>query len=93
MALTGGRVDALLCAPGAPCGRSDIVVFHHPVFAVTDAAGRYRFPSFPDSELVRVTAWHPLFEPSENFIWVEAGQSATLELLLEPKPRFVPASP
>ena len=93
IALVGGRVDALLCPPAAPCGRSDIVVFHHPVFAVTDAAGHFRFPSFPDSELVRVTAWHPLFEPSENFTWVEPGRSATLELMVKPKARFVPASP
>ncbi|HMI93916.1 MAG TPA: hypothetical protein VK509_21225 [Polyangiales bacterium] len=90
--LVGGRVDALLCPPAAPCGRSDVIVFHHPVFAVTDAAGHFRFPRFPDSELVRVTAWHPLFEPSESFTWVEAGQSASLELLLKPKARFVPAS-
>ena len=50
-----------------------------------------RFPT--DSELVRVTAWHPLFEPSESFTWVEAGQSASLELLIKPKLRFLPASP
>jgi hypothetical protein len=92
--LTGARVDAVLCPPAAPCGRTDVVVFNHPVFAVTDATGRFRIPQFPDSELVRVTAWHPLFEPSENFVWVEAGRSASLELLIEPKARFVqPASP
>ena len=88
--LLGGRVDALLCTPDAPCGRSDIVVFHHPIFAVTDAHGRFRIPDFPDSELVRVTAWHPLFEASENFTWVERGGSASLELLMTPKERFVP---
>ena len=88
--LTGGEVTSLICTPDAPCGRSDIVVFHHPVFAVSDAAGRFRIPNFPDSEQVRITAWHPLFEPSENFVWVDAGGTARVELLMKPKPRFLP---
>jgi hypothetical protein len=88
--IVGGRVDAMLCTPHAPCGRSDIVSFKHPVFAVTDATGHFRIPSFPDSELVRVTAWHPLFEASEDFVWVQPGESATLELVIKPKERFLP---
>jgi hypothetical protein len=89
--IAGGRVDSLLCTPHAPCGRADIVSFRHPVFAVTDATGHFRIPNFPDSELVRVTAWHPLFEASENFTWVEPGHTETLELVIKPKERFLPA--
>ena len=90
--IVGGRVDSMLCTPQAPCGRSDVVSFRHPVFAVTDASGHFRIPRFPDSELVRVTAWHPLFEASETFAWVEPGKSAALELVIRPKARFLPVT-
>lgn len=91
--LRAANVASLVCTPDAPCGRSDVVVFHHPAFAVSDASGRFRIPAFPDSELVRVTAWHPLFEPSENFVWVDAGGTGRLELVLKPKQRFLPRKP
>jgi hypothetical protein len=85
-----GGVDSVLCTLGAPCGRSDIIVFFHPVHAVTDAQGAFKISNFPASELVRVSAWHPLFEPAENFVWLEPGQTAHVELVLAPKERFVP---
>jgi len=88
-----GHVTSLLCPPGAPCGRTDVIVFHHPLFAVTDARGSFRIEGFPNGEMVRVTAWHPLFEPSETFVWVEAGEQGQAELLLEPKARFVERTP
>lgn len=90
--LVPGGVDALQCSLGAPCGRTDLLVFFHPVHAVTDQYGRFSIPNFPASELVRVTAWHPLFEPSESFVWVDPGQVSTLNLTLTPKTRFAPAS-
>jgi len=82
-------VDSLQCSLGAPCGRTDLLVFFHPVHAVTDGAGRFRIENFPAQELVRVTAWHPLFEVSENFVWLEVGQVGTLTLEMVPKRRFV----
>jgi hypothetical protein len=39
---------------------------------------------------VRITAWHPLFEPSETFIWLEPGAQGHIVLELQPKARFVP---
>jgi hypothetical protein len=82
-------VDALACDPGAPCGRTDVVVFRHPVHAVTGAHGEFRIDDFPAGEMVRVTAWHPLFEESETFVWVEPGKQQRIELLLRPKQRFI----
>jgi hypothetical protein len=85
-----GEVDSILCSLGAPCGRTDLVVFFHPVHAVTDASGSFRIDNFPAAELVRVNAWHPLFEETEIFIWLEPGQKTSVELTMTPKQRFVP---
>ncbi len=90
--LRPGTVDSILCSRGAPCGRTDLVVFYHPVYAVTDARGEFRIPNFPAAELVRVSAWHPLFEESQTFVWLEPGERGHAELLLTPKRRFLPSS-
>jgi hypothetical protein len=65
-----------------------VVVFKHPIHAVTDARGQFRIDGFPTSELVRVSAWHPLFEQSDTFVWLEPGKPTSIELVLEPKERF-----
>jgi hypothetical protein len=91
--LLPGSVDSILCSRAAPCGRTDLLVFFHPVYAVTDAQGRFRIPNFPASELVRVSAWHPLFEESQTEVWLEPGERASIELVLRPKRRFVPVAP
>jgi hypothetical protein len=91
--LLGPGVDSVLCSSNAPCGRSDLVVFHHPVHAVTNSRGGFRMDHFPAGELVRVTAWHPLFEESETFVWLEPGQSSRVEIVLYPKRRFLPSLP
>ena len=82
-------VDSVRCSRRAPCGRSDLVVFQHPVFAVTDARGQFRIDRFPAAEMVRLSAWHPLFEPSETFVWIEPNGRGAVELVLSPKQRFV----
>jgi hypothetical protein len=89
--LVAAGIDAVQCSLGAPCGRTDVLVFHHPVHSVSDSLGQFRMPNFPAGELVRVTAWHPLFEPAETFVWLEPSQVTTLSLQLVPKQRFVPA--
>ena len=57
---------------------------------MTDSLGQFQMTNFPASELVRVTAWHPLFEPTETFVWLEPSQVSTVNLQLTPKTRFVP---
>lgn len=86
--LTPGGVESIMCSPRAACGRTDLVVLFHPVYAITDTRGQFRIDHFPSSQLVRVTAWHPLFEPSETFVWIEPGERAAVELVLTPKERF-----
>jgi hypothetical protein len=85
-------MESIMCSPSAPCGRTDLIVFFHPAYAVTDARGEFRIPNFPAGEQVRVSAWHPLFEVSENFVWLEPGERGSIDLVLTPKPRFVPGS-
>lgn len=87
--LAAGTVESILCAPNAPCGRTDVVAFHHPAFAVSDARGAFRIDHFPAGEMVRVSAWHPLFELEETFVWIDAGKTSNVDLLLRPKPRFL----
>lgn len=87
--LISSGIDIIQCTLGAPCGRTDVLVFHHPVHTVSDQAGRFRIENFPAGELVRVNAWHPLFEPTETFVWIEPGQETTVKLQLTPKQRFV----
>jgi hypothetical protein len=88
-----GGIDSIMCSLGAPCGRTDMVVFFHPVHAVTDEHGAFRITNFPASELVRVNAWHPLFEETNTFVWLEPGQQSNVELVLTPRARFVPPPP
>lgn len=87
--LIASGIDIVQCTLGAPCGRADLLVFHHPVHTVSDDAGYFRIANFPAGELVRVTAWHPLFEPTETFVWIEPGQQTSVKLQLSPKTRFV----
>jgi hypothetical protein len=89
--LPPGGVESLICSPRAPCGRTDIAVFFHSVYAVTDARGEFRIPAFPAAEQVRLSAWHPLFDVSETFVWLDPGERASADFALAPKARFVPA--
>lgn len=92
MSLGPGTVESILCSRDAPCGRTDLIVFHHPVYAVSDAHGAFRISNFPAAELVRLTAWHPLFEESETFVWLQPGEHGAVELMLTPRKRFVPTA-
>jgi hypothetical protein len=87
--LIASGIDIVQCTLGAPCGRADLLVFHHPVHTVSDETGRFSIAHFPAGELVRVTAWHPLFEPTETFVWIEPGQQTSVKLQLTPKTRFI----
>lgn len=90
--LSPGTVESILCSRDAPCGRTDLIVFHHPVYAVSDSLGSFRIPNFPAAELVRITAWHPLFEESETFVWLQPGEHGSVELQLTPRKRFLPGA-
>jgi hypothetical protein len=84
-----GEVDSIQCSRDAPCGRTDLMTFFHPVHTVSGADGAFEIPELPAGQLVRVTAWHPLFYEAETFVWLEPGQRGRAELALFPRERFV----
>ena len=90
-ALDRGGVRSLGCAFAAPCGRTEIVVVYHPVFAVTDDTGHFRIDNVPPGQGVGLHAWHPLFDEARTSVDVVAGQTAHVELVLRPLPP--PAAP
>lgn len=82
--LTAPGVTPVACGFTAPCGRSEVVVMLHPLYAITDAAGNFRFEDFPAGETVTLSAWHPLFLESRLEVHVERGEHKRLELTLTP---------
>lgn len=84
-----GTIEPITCSSDAPCGRSDVFVFRHPVHTVSDASGAFRIDNVPAGEQIRLTALHPLFEDADTQLWLEPGQTLRVDLVLRPKPRFV----
>ncbi len=87
---SAGTIEPISCSSDAPCGRSDVFVLRHPVHTVSGASGAFRLDNVPAGEQVRLTALHPLFEDAETQLWLEPGQKLRVDLVLRPKPRFVP---
>lgn len=79
-------VESLMCPPEVGCGRTDVVVFHHSVHAVTDATGRFRIDGFPTRQNVAVHAWHPLLREAVTQVWLEPGETREVGLVIHPKP-------
>jgi hypothetical protein len=79
-------VDNVLCGFTAPCGRTDVVVVRHPVFAVTDDTGMFKIEDFPADETVRLSAWHPLFKDANISVKVARGETKNIEFVLTPAP-------
>ena len=86
MKMDTAGVDNVLCGFTAPCGRTDVVVVRHPVFAVTDDKGVFRIENFPADETVRLSAWHPLFKDETISVKVGRGETKNVELVLTPLP-------
>jgi hypothetical protein len=77
-------VNDVLCGFTAPCGRTDVVVLQHPLYAVTDEHGDFRIDDFPVGETVHVNAWHPLFDAQELSVRVESGSAQKLDFVITP---------
>jgi hypothetical protein len=84
-------VNSLRCGFTAPCGRTDVVVMLHPLYAVTNGEGKFRFDDFPADENVVLSAWHPLFEETKVQVRVQAGEHKTIEVVLTPRVARAPA--
>ena len=85
-----GGIRTLECGFAAPCGRAEIVTLYHPLHTVTDEAGRFRITNVPAGEEVRVSAWHPLVEEASERITLRAGETRTIELVVNPAPQQAP---
>lgn len=74
------------CGFAAPCGRSDVMVFHHPVHTVSGKDGRFRMVNVPAGEGVVIHAWHPLLKAGSTKVTVKAGEVTRVTLTLAPRP-------
>jgi hypothetical protein len=81
----GPGVESLMCPLGVGCGRTDIVVFHHSLHAVTDARGRFEIRGFPEGQYVTVHAWHPLLAETGTRVWLQPGEELSVELTIAPR--------
>jgi hypothetical protein len=82
--LSAPGVTPVVCGFTAPCGRTDVVVMLHPLYATTAASGNFRFENFPIGETVTLSAWHPLFQETRLEVHLEPGEHKQLELTLTP---------
>ncbi len=77
--------DRLSCKFGAFCGRTEVLVTGHSLFAVTDRTGHFRIDGVPLDQEVTVHAWHPLFDESHEALTLkEPTRSAKVTLTLKP---------
>lgn len=83
-------VQPLLCGFTAPCGRTDVIVLLHPLYAKTDANGRFKIEGLPADENLMINAWHPLFQDNRQSVHLASGEHKSLEFVLAP--RAVPAA-
>jgi len=75
----------LKCGLGSYCGESVLLSTAHPLYAVTDAEGRFTITGVPLDEALTVHAWHPLFKPAEASVKLTKDElSKDVELLIEP---------
>lgn len=72
------------CAFGALCGGAHVVVLGHPVYAVTDAQGKFRIDNVPANQKLMVHAWHPLFRETKLEVQLVEKQERRLDLTISP---------
>jgi len=77
-------VQRLGCAFGALCGSAHVVVLGHPVFAVTDAKGKFRIDNVPANQALTVHAWHPLFRETKRQVTLVEHQEHTVDIAISP---------
>lgn len=78
-------VQPLLCGFTAPCGRTDVIVLLHPLYAKTDANGKFKIEGLPPDEDLMISVWHPLFQDSRQPVHLTSGEHKSLEFVLSPR--------
>ncbi|MFW6197753.1 MAG: carboxypeptidase-like regulatory domain-containing protein [Myxococcota bacterium] len=91
--LERGGSYPLRCGMGAACGRTDVIVLYHPVYALSGEGGRFRIDNVPAGQEVTIHAWHPLFQEASAKTEVAPGETERLELVLEPADRVIGEPP
>lgn len=81
-----GGVRSITCGFAAPCGRADVVTMYHPLHIVTDDAGHYRIEGVPAGEEIRVNAWHPIYQETNETLTLRADETRTIDFVLTPVP-------
>jgi hypothetical protein len=84
VALDKPGVQPLLCGFTAPCGRTDVIVLLHPLYAKTDALGKFKIEGLPPDEDLSINVWHPLFQDSRQKVRLGSGEHKSLEFVLSP---------
>lgn len=79
-----GRKQALTCGMIGPCGRTDVLTFHHSRHTITDEEGRFRLEDVPAGESIRLWAWHPLFEETLINLVVPPHDTKAVHIELRP---------
>jgi len=82
--------QSVMCGFTAPCGRSDVITVAHPLFAVTDQAGRFRIEGVPANQTMNLNAWHPLFRATTHSVTVAPGETKQVDFVLTPEPQYTP---
>jgi hypothetical protein len=77
----------LACTFGAFCGRTEVLVTAHPLFAVSDAKGHFVIRNVPLDQDLTVHAWHPFFKDSTALVRLTATEPKhSVELVIAPSP-------
>ena len=87
VALDKPGVQPLLCGFTAPCGRTDVIVLLHPLYAKTDANGKFRIEGLPADEELTINAWHPLFQESKLQVRLGSGEHKSRRVRADPARR------
>jgi len=78
------------CEFGSYCGESLVIALSHPLYAVTDEAGRFHIEQVPLDEELMLHAWHPLFKvASVPFKLTSASPTRVVDLAVQPGARAV----
>ncbi|QQR91645.1 MAG: hypothetical protein IPJ88_07990 [Myxococcales bacterium] len=88
--LDGVGPQRISCGFASPCGVVDLVVLGHPVFAMTDAQGRFEIDNLPklgDSEQSLILhAWHPLLKQHKALLSKQTDLSHEIQIEMQAAP-------
>lgn len=96
-----GGARQIECGFAAPCGRLQLIAFHHPVHTVTTEGGHFRIENAPADQELTINAWHPVLQVGTTTTRVTPGGTVHVEIIVhrvetppaEPVPGGAPPPP